>query len=936
MLEIFCPQCNTLILDKSLCPTCGWVRPSQAGAVGAVIWSADLGTKLNKPHCYPVIAGEIYCLGTEDGVLLGLDVQTGEVRWEHNLGERVMAHALATDGRYLFAGPEDTSAIPVSGKGLLALDAETGQPIWPAPAPTQAHSLSAPAVAGGKVYFTATDGWLRAVNAENGNLLWRAEHPTWGPAPPVLSEGLVYVGGRGELLAAYRADSGAQVWRFEGEGWFAHPLYVYERRLYALSWRGHLYVLDLQDGKLLWESEGERARGYTTPPALGLGHLFIGSRVYCETESGKEPGYALLALDPATGKEHWRYYTEKHILTPPGVVQDLVCFGANDGTFYAISAHTGEALWSVQIKSRVVTGPQIAGDYVLFGGRDGMIHAIRWRAEARAAFDAPMAYLQRGQYLEAATAYALQGDLAASAKLYAQQLQDWRKAVRLYEAAERPDLAAEILMQAEQFSAAAKRYTELEQLALAAAAWERAGELRQARDCYQAAGERAELARILGELGQYLEAAELYQALDEFEQAAHFYKLGGDRVREADMYLKLGDRARTLKIWRELNHWEREVEEHLRVGEKIEAARLLEEKQRWERAAVLFEEANELHEALRVYERLEKWEKVGVLGEQVQAYERAAVAWERLEDKPRAAEMYVNAAKQVQEQQPLDEEAAARLYEKAAAIYDDLLEDDHTRACQRMVRRHRRLPELQVSVQAEKVFVEGENNPMRLEVTNCGFGRARDIRVILEGEFDIAGVLHLRGVAPGRTGTIVCGARAHSGHYGDVPLNIRITYQDDAGHVSRLEQLHFIPVKQARGGLLDELTNSQTPLHVTIGEYYQSGARRVQGDYMDGQARKSAGDMLDGQARKSGGDMLEGQAQKGDRVEMNRGTRSDDPITASEMAGAVTYRKGVGPVRRCPICNLPSSDPQQRYCMDCGGPLPPLTNEPPGDEIQQS
>jgi WD40 repeat protein len=98
---IFCPNCNDLILDQPTCPACGWRRPAEAEGAGQLAWCADLGTRLVKPHCYPAVAAGRYCLGSEDGVLLALDLASGQVAWEQPLGAGCMAHGLASDGTHL-------------------------------------------------------------------------------------------------------------------------------------------------------------------------------------------------------------------------------------------------------------------------------------------------------------------------------------------------------------------------------------------------------------------------------------------------------------------------------------------------------------------------------------------------------------------------------------------------------------------------------------------------------------------------------------------------------------------------------------------------------------------------------------------------------------------------------------------------------------------
>jgi len=344
------------------------------------MWCIDLGRRLGKPHCYPVIAGGVYALGAGEGALMALDLGSGRITWEHPLDEGSATHALATDGERLFVGCQDMRAFPTPGKALLALDARTGGEIWRYP--TTAHSLSAVTLAAGILYFTATDGLLHAVDAATGQGCWAIEHPTWGAAAPAIGEGVVCAGGQGQTLCAYAVADGTEMWRFSAQdAWFVVRPSVHGH-VYVPSSEGRLYVLDTHTGRLLWKLESECGLGSTTPPAVVGDRVFIGSRVYRPVEGQRVPGYAMLAVDASNGAEEWRFYAAHHISTPPTVAGDTLFFGT-DETFYAVDTTNGEERWRTQVRSWVVTQPQVAGDVVYFGERNGRVHAMYWRAGPR-------------------------------------------------------------------------------------------------------------------------------------------------------------------------------------------------------------------------------------------------------------------------------------------------------------------------------------------------------------------------------------------------------------------------------------------------------------------------------------------------------------------------------------------------------------------------
>ena len=70
MQPIFCPQCHELLLDQPACPACGWQRPRAPGDAGKPAWQGELGHRLSKPRCYPVIAAGRLCVPNEDGTVI--------------------------------------------------------------------------------------------------------------------------------------------------------------------------------------------------------------------------------------------------------------------------------------------------------------------------------------------------------------------------------------------------------------------------------------------------------------------------------------------------------------------------------------------------------------------------------------------------------------------------------------------------------------------------------------------------------------------------------------------------------------------------------------------------------------------------------------------------------------------------------------------------
>ncbi|MFC9153976.1 PQQ-binding-like beta-propeller repeat protein [Streptomyces bauhiniae] len=178
-------------------------------ASGAVRWSERM-------------SGMVEPVGTEGGFVYFLDddpaygdtkgvvryeVKSGATRRVALLGPRPDAHATVRDGVvYLLS---------VTG-GLDAVDMGAGKPVWHLE--TTVSRGSAPVTDGRRVYFSAADGRLLAVDARRGTLAGqtrprlgaRTDRVTAGLPTPVLGLGHVYVGAPdGSVFAVNTADPAA-------------------------------------------------------------------------------------------------------------------------------------------------------------------------------------------------------------------------------------------------------------------------------------------------------------------------------------------------------------------------------------------------------------------------------------------------------------------------------------------------------------------------------------------------------------------------------------------------------------------------------------------------------------------------------------------------------------------------------------------------------
>ena len=276
--------------------------------------------------------------------------------WQYatgNPGELVIVSPTLADG-VLYAG---------SYEGFVyALDAETGELLWRFETendqnlpPEVALVNPPPTAAGGIVYVVRAGGELFALDAYSGERLWN-DGPVY--ADSVLSDGIRYMpdldfdASRLDVRAIDES-SGELRWEaavaLSSELPLIFPLTATGANLYV-SDDNQVHALDSATGRLAWSFDAGDV--VDSPPRASDGVVYL--RSYS----------AAYALDESTGKQRWRY--DLDIYPGPGRAPSIAdgVWALVDGgaAVQALDAATGQLLWSYE-----------AGYVSLSGAVDGMV-----------------------------------------------------------------------------------------------------------------------------------------------------------------------------------------------------------------------------------------------------------------------------------------------------------------------------------------------------------------------------------------------------------------------------------------------------------------------------------------------------------------------------------------------------------------------------------
>lgn len=165
---------------------------------GVYLWGFQTGGRVRSS---PTPMDDDVYVGSDDGRLYKVDVQSGALIWEFATAGAVRSSPALANGRVYFA----------SGDGFLyALDASTGLPAWKQP--VAPHTRGSPAIANGKVYLGDERGDLLAFDANTGAPAWKQNITGYVSACPVVTpEGIFFASEQGE--AAFLGLDGAVRWK---------------------------------------------------------------------------------------------------------------------------------------------------------------------------------------------------------------------------------------------------------------------------------------------------------------------------------------------------------------------------------------------------------------------------------------------------------------------------------------------------------------------------------------------------------------------------------------------------------------------------------------------------------------------------------------------------------------------------------------------------
>ncbi|MBV2130004.1 outer membrane protein assembly factor BamB [Arsukibacterium indicum] len=344
------------------------------------VWQSKVGKGVAhyESGLTPAIVGDKVYAASRDGIVVAKNLSNGRTIWSFDLRSEGKSSLLARfsgdtariaggvtfNDNKLYLGTEDGD--------VFALNAENGQLLWRVP--VKGEVIASPATGDGLVVVVTTAGTVIALDPQSGEQRWtfEDEQPALtirGVSEPVIEAGGVIYGSGTGRVGVLIAERGYQAWEEviatpQGSTDLsrlvdvdAKPIVV-AGTLYTIAYNGELVAMELRSGRQIWK------RDYASFRNMAI----AGNVLYLVDSTG-----GIYAVDRRNGSEIWgQQGLQRHFLTGPTVYKDYLVVGDNKGNLHWLNRETGEFVARQSLDSSGFYRQAVANeDYILVTSRNG-------------------------------------------------------------------------------------------------------------------------------------------------------------------------------------------------------------------------------------------------------------------------------------------------------------------------------------------------------------------------------------------------------------------------------------------------------------------------------------------------------------------------------------------------------------------------------------
>ncbi|NVK26059.1 MAG: outer membrane protein assembly factor BamB [Gammaproteobacteria bacterium] len=358
-----------------------------------VEWRSSVGSGIGKfySNLSPVVVGDVIYAASREGKVMAFNKDDGDKIWQSDIRENPpklwtyimmepvksakLSGGLTAAYNNLYMGTEDGY--------VVALSQETGEVLWRTE--VKGEVVSAPAAGDGWIAVSTTSGHVAALHPDSGEIRWQLETDVpalslRGTSSPTIANGGVLVGTATGKLSVILLDKGVPAWEqpiatIKGSTELERlvdadsKVLVVGTTVYAIAYNGNLVALDMMSGRALWKREYSSYRNVSAE----LNTLYL-----------TDAKGSVTSVDLANGIEKWTNSElyNRH-LTEPVVYKNTIVVGDFEGYFHFIDKETGRIIARYRHFNGWLTNaeggqaqPVVADDKLYVLTRDGVLTAI--------------------------------------------------------------------------------------------------------------------------------------------------------------------------------------------------------------------------------------------------------------------------------------------------------------------------------------------------------------------------------------------------------------------------------------------------------------------------------------------------------------------------------------------------------------------------------
>lgn len=365
-----------------------------------ILWRLDSTDHFIAP---PVIADDklvvsgLGAFNTATIQALALDPAARErIVWTRKPRQAVACPPAYANGRLIFGDGMHQNA-----GGTLHCISAAGTPIWQLSVPgALVHLEGAPTVAGGKVFATAGNGGVIALDLDavavggkpsslaeiqkQNDARWAEltrkyeEDKKTDPdfAIPPSEDQLIKPEPR-KLWQVGHGLAGQKQWHVDAATNVAGDRVLIASAFLDLEKVGDraVHCVSTADGKVLWSTPMKH--NPWGGPTLAADRVIVGcSNIRYEPKEIPHGQGEVVALSLADGKPLWTVPVTGGVVAPVAVSGDVAVFCSTDGKVRALAVADGKEKWTYDAKSPLFASPAVSGGQVLAADLKGVLHAV--------------------------------------------------------------------------------------------------------------------------------------------------------------------------------------------------------------------------------------------------------------------------------------------------------------------------------------------------------------------------------------------------------------------------------------------------------------------------------------------------------------------------------------------------------------------------------